>query len=421
MENSNSATKDRELVLTRLLDAPVDLVWEVWTNPEHIANWWGPIGFTNTITTMDLVPGGAWNLIMHGPDGRNYDNQSVFMEVVLHKKIVYEHVSYPPMLVTVEFEARGEETFIRWHMLFESAGLLLKVIKAFNAAEGQKQNLEKLTAYLKNTLPGPGFKKQPVPEIITGYKAVNGLKMYYEIHGQGEMPLVLIHGGGSTIETSFGRVLPAMAKTRKIIAVELQAHGHTSDRDTPESFKTDANDVAELLRLLNVEKADVLGYSDGGCTAMQLGMDHPGLVNKLIVISGSYKKDGMVPGFNEGFKTATLANMPTALKTAYLKVAPDPQGLQTMFEKDVARRVAFPDLSEEDLGRIKAETLVMAADKDVVRTEHTVDMSKAIPNARLVILPGTHGSMLGCAEVAESKEASPTIISLAINLILSFL
>src|SRR3954462_6119487 len=102
-----------------------------------------------------------------------------------------------------------------------------------------------------------------------GYAPVNGLKMYYEIHGEGK-PLVLIHGGGSTIETTFGRVLLMFAKKYKVIAVELQAHGHTSDRNAPETFEQDADDVATLLKQLSISKTSVLGFSNGGTTAMQI-------------------------------------------------------------------------------------------------------------------------------------------------------
>jgi len=105
----------------------------------------------------------------------------------------------------------------------------------------------------------------------SAHAPVNGIQMYYEIHGAGQ-PLVLIHGGGSTIYTSFGRILPLLAKKYQVIAMELQAHGHTSDRDAPESFAQDADDVAALLHQLNISEADILGFSNGGQTAMQLAM-----------------------------------------------------------------------------------------------------------------------------------------------------
>lgn len=148
MENKKSSTADRELRLSRKLNAPIDLVWEVWTTPEHIANWWGPNGFTNTIHKMDLKPGGEWDLVMHGPDGTNYKNKSIFKEIILHKKLVYEHVTGPKFVATIEFQEQGDQTFITWHMLFESAEEFIQTVKTFKAEEGLRQNIEKLDVYL---------------------------------------------------------------------------------------------------------------------------------------------------------------------------------------------------------------------------------------------------------------------------------
>jgi uncharacterized protein YndB with AHSA1/START domain len=150
MENVKGNTKDRELLLTRTLNAPVDLVWEAWTNPEHIANWWGPDGFTNTINHMDMKPGGEWSLVMHGPDGTDFKNLSIFREIVLHKKIVYEHVSHPLFVATVLFEAQGDKTVISWHMLFNSAEEFIQTVKTFKADQGLKQNIAKLDLYLNS-------------------------------------------------------------------------------------------------------------------------------------------------------------------------------------------------------------------------------------------------------------------------------
>jgi uncharacterized protein YndB with AHSA1/START domain len=144
MEN----TKDRELLLTKMLNALIDLVWEVWTKPEHVAKWWGPNGFTNTITTMDIKPGGEWKLIMHGPDGTDYKNESIFKEIIHHEKIAYEHVSSPKYKATIKFEAQGEQTCLKWHVLFESNEQFIQVVKTFKADEGLKQNIEKLNQYL---------------------------------------------------------------------------------------------------------------------------------------------------------------------------------------------------------------------------------------------------------------------------------
>lgn len=140
-------TSNREMRITRTLKAPIDLVWEVWTNPEHIAAWWGPNGFTNTIHNMDFQEGGEWKLTMHGPDGTNYPNRSIFREIIPLKKIVFEHFN-PHFIATVLFEARGEETFMDWSGLFDTAEMYEIVVKAHNAEEGQKQNVERLEKYL---------------------------------------------------------------------------------------------------------------------------------------------------------------------------------------------------------------------------------------------------------------------------------
>jgi len=152
MQSVKNDTADRELMLTRTLNAPIALVWEVWTDPKHIANWWGPNGFTNTISKMDVKPGGEWDLVMHGPDGTDYKNKSVFKEIVKHKKIVYEHVSHPKFTATITFEALGDKTSLRWHMLFESREQFIQVVKTFKADEGLKQNVEKLNQYLASQL-----------------------------------------------------------------------------------------------------------------------------------------------------------------------------------------------------------------------------------------------------------------------------
>jgi pimeloyl-ACP methyl ester carboxylesterase len=226
------------------------------------------------------------------------------------------------------------------------------------------------------------------------YADVNGIKMYYEIHGKGK-PLVLIHGGGSTIETTFGRVLPLFAKKYKVMAVEMQAHGHTSDRNAPETFEQDADDVAVLLQQLNIPKASILGFSNGGNTGMQVAIRHPAIVDKLVIASAFYQRDGLTPGFFEGMQNASLQNMPQPLKDAFLKVNPDTTQLRNMHDKDKARMLAFKDWSDNDLKSIKAPSLIIIGNHDIVLPEHAVKMSRLIPNAELMILPGTHGAYLG--------------------------
>jgi PhnB protein len=152
MQKSESKTADREIRISRLLNAPIDLVWEVWTDPEHISKWWGPDGFTNTIHSMDLKVGGEWNLTMHGPDGTDFKNKSIFKEIVPHKKIVYEHVSTPKFMTSIEFESQGKKTLMNWHMLFESREQFVQVVKTFKADEGLQQNVEKLNHYVQTQM-----------------------------------------------------------------------------------------------------------------------------------------------------------------------------------------------------------------------------------------------------------------------------
>jgi pimeloyl-ACP methyl ester carboxylesterase len=240
-------------------------------------------------------------------------------------------------------------------------------------------------------------------QVNSGYAPVNGIRMYYEIHGEGHTPVVLIHGGGSTIESSFHYLMPLLASHRRVIAVELQAHGRTSDRDGPVSFQQDADDVAALLRYLQVGKADLLGFSNGGSTVLQIAIRHPDLVNKIVPISGAYRRDGMVPGFFESMPKATLDVMPAVLREAFLKETPDTAKLLVMFQKDKQRMIDFKDWSDDDLRSIKAPAMIISSDRDVIMPEHSVRMARMIPGARLVILPGVHGSAIGSLEAGVGK------------------
>lgn len=227
-----------------------------------------------------------------------------------------------------------------------------------------------------------------------GYSEVNGIKMYYEIYGQGK-PLVLLHGGGSTIQTTFGRVIPMLAKHRKIITVELQAHGRTSDRKKDLSFEQDADDVATLLRNLNIGKADFFGFSNGGTTTIEIAIRHPEIVDKIILGSAICKRSGTPPEFWDFMNHAKLENMPEKLKEAYIQVAPDPNGLQVMHDRDVKRMVNFKDIPDEQMKSIKAQALIIIGDKDVVTPEHAVEMHRLIINSDLAIIPGGHGDYIG--------------------------
>lgn len=224
--------------------------------------------------------------------------------------------------------------------------------------------------------------------VARGYAPVNGLRLYYEVHGPaGGTPLVLLHGGGSSIETSWGRVLPALARTRRVVAFDQQGHGRTADADRPFTFEGSADDAAALLRHLGIAKADLMGFSNGANVAMQVAIRHPELVRRLVVASGMVKRDGLQPGFWEGMSRARLEEMPRHLAETYRRTSPHPERLPSFFEKSARRMLAFEDWPEAALRSIAAPTLVVAGDADVIRAEHAAEMARLVPNARLAVLP----------------------------------
>lgn len=227
-----------------------------------------------------------------------------------------------------------------------------------------------------------------------GYSEVNGIRMYYEIYGQGK-PLVLIHGGGSTIQSNFEKVIPLFAKSRKVIAVELQAHGRTSDRNADLSFEQDADDVVTLLKNMKIDKADFFGFSNGGTTTLQIAIRHPKIVDKIVLGSALAKRNGVPEWFWGFMEQAKLENMPKQLKTAYKQVAPDTSGLQVMHDRDAKRMVNFKDIPDEQIKSIKAPALIIIGDKDIITPEHAIELHRQIANSELAIIPGGHGEYIG--------------------------
>jgi pimeloyl-ACP methyl ester carboxylesterase len=238
------------------------------------------------------------------------------------------------------------------------------------------------------------------------YADVNGIKMYYEIHGTGS-PLVLLHGGGSTIRTSFSRILPALAKTHQVIAIELQAHGHTGDRNAPETFEQDAADVVELLRQLGIAKTDILGFSNGGMTTLQIAIKYPGVLRKAVIASAIYKRSGVPPGFWDGFATAKLTDMPQLYRDEYMSINHNQAGLQNMFNKDVQRMATFQGWPDDAIRSIQTPALVVAGDHDVATPEHTVELYHLLPHARLTIFPAAHGEYMGEALFPKTDDKMP--------------
>jgi len=232
------------------------------------------------------------------------------------------------------------------------------------------------------------------------YAEVHGLKMYYEIHGEG-FPLVLLHGGLSTIDTSFGKVLPGLAGRRQVIAIEQQAHGHTADSDRPLTYQQMANDTIALLSHIGIECADFFGYSIGAGIAIEIAIEHPKVVRKLVVATPIFTADGFQPGVLAGMEALQpehLAGSP--FQEDYERSAPNPHDWPRLIAKTKQLDREFVDWPSEAIASIKAPTLLIAGDSDIVRPEHVVEMFRllgggvsgdhvGLPNVQLAVLPGT--------------------------------
>jgi pimeloyl-ACP methyl ester carboxylesterase len=259
---------------------------------------------------------------------------------------------------------------------------------------------------------------QPATAVKTGYAPVNGLKMYYEIHGVGE-PLILLHGGLGSSEM-FGEVLPLLSNTRQVIAVDLQTHGRTADIDRPMTFEAMADDIAALMKYLGIEKADVMGYSLGGGVAVHTAIRHPDLVRKLVLVSIPFRRDGWYPEIVAGMAQVAAASAEamkhTPMYQLYARIAPKPADWPVLLTK-------IGDLLRQDydwsknVAAIKAPTLLVFGDADAVRTAHTVQFfelfgggkkdggwdGSGVSNARLAILPGlTHYTIFSSPALAST-------------------
>jgi pimeloyl-ACP methyl ester carboxylesterase len=251
----------------------------------------------------------------------------------------------------------------------------------------------------------------------TGYVPVNGLKVYIEIHGSGE-PLVLLHGGLGSM-AMFNPLLPLLAKSRQVIAVDLQAHGRTADIDRPITCEAMADDIAALLRYLNVDAADIMGYSLGAGVALQTTIRHPAVVKKLVVVSTVFKRDGWYPGIlalMDQMGPATAEQMkPSPLYRQYVSVAPRPLDWTTLVTKmsDLLRKDF--DWSSQ-IAAIKSPAMLVFGDADSMPPAHIAEFfgllgggqkdggwdGSGLTNARLAILPGvTHYNIMESPLLAE--------------------
>ena len=249
------------------------------------------------------------------------------------------------------------------------------------------------------------MKTASTTEMTRGaYANVNGLELYYEIHGTGN-PLVLLHGGFGTIDM-FAQLIPALAGTRQVIGVELQAHGRTADIDRPMSFEFMADDVAALIRHLGLDRADVCGYSLGGGVALQTAIRHPDVLHKLVVVSSPFRSAGWYPEVRAGFRSinaeAAKAWVGSPMHQAYVSVAPKPEAWPELVTK-LGQLLAQDYDWSEGVSAIEAPTMIVIGDADGVRTAHAVEFfellgggkkdagwdGSGMSNARLAILPAT--------------------------------
>jgi pimeloyl-ACP methyl ester carboxylesterase len=225
------------------------------------------------------------------------------------------------------------------------------------------------------------------------YVQVNGLELYYEVHGTGK-PVVLLPGGLLTIGLSFGTILPILAETQQVIAVELQGHGHTADIDREPSFQNMASDVVGLLDHLGIERADLFGFSLGGLVALQMALSHPQRVDRLISAATHFRSEGYHIEIRDPEQWATSTRMPTendfkAMRDAHAEVAPDPSQFDGIEAKLQPALGAVDEWTLDDLRGITAPTLLIIGDHDFVTIEHAAHMHDLIPGSHLAVLPNT--------------------------------
>lgn len=236
-----------------------------------------------------------------------------------------------------------------------------------------------------------------------GYAEINGLKMYYEIHGDGP-PLVLLHGGMGTIEGCFKPMLPKLAKRHRVIAVEQQGHGRTADIDRPLSYEQMADDTAALLKHLKVEKADLLGWSDGASVALEMAIRHPAKVGKMVLIGTCFDRDDAYePELIEFMKTMSPEALGPVPKAEYAKVAPNPDAWPALIAKLKVLWLESKPIPAKALRAISSPALVVSGDRGGDRPEHATKLYRLLPNAKLSVLPGaSHFAPLECpTEIAK--------------------
>jgi pimeloyl-ACP methyl ester carboxylesterase len=232
------------------------------------------------------------------------------------------------------------------------------------------------------------------------YASVNGMQLYYEVHGSGR-PLVLMHGGLMTIDLNFGSLLGPLAASRQVIAVELQGHGHTADTGRPMTFQALAGDVVALLDHLGIAEADVFGFSLGGLVGYAVAIEAPGRVGRLIAASADpYRPPGRVSAPPDDDLMPTQADF-QAMRDAYDAVAPDPAHFEEFAARAVAMVHGFPGWTADELRSLRVPTLLIYGDRDFTSLSDMAELFGLLPDAQLAVLPGTThiGVTRRCGEV----------------------
>ena len=250
------------------------------------------------------------------------------------------------------------------------------------------------------------YAQQPLTPASSGYAPVNGSKIYYEVYGTGD-PIVLLHGAYMTINSNWSELIPVLSKTRKVIALEMDGHGHTPLSQRPMSYQTLASDVAAVLKYLKIDSADILGFSYGGTVAFQFAIQQPAMTKKLIIISSTYKSEGwlgIMYTMLTGLKPDAFDNTP--IRSEYIKVAPDTSN----WHKFIAKMLKFSaekfNLGDDKIKNIKAPVLLIMGDNDgtdkkVVAETYSLLGGNVfgdvvgIPRSQLAILPAKgHGTLM---------------------------
>ncbi len=222
----------------------------------------------------------------------------------------------------------------------------------------------KLVLLIAIVFAAPRSNGQQIKPSNSGYAPVNGIKVYYEVYGEGT-PLVLLHGAFYTIGLNWAQLIPELSKTRKVIAIELQGHGHTPLSDRKLSFPTLASDVEGVMDYLKIDSADVAGYSMGGSVAYQFAIQSPKRLRKLVIISSTYKSTGWLPQVSNAFKAFKpefFTNSP--MQAAYDAVAPDKTKWTNFLEQMIAFAGVPFDLGDANISKISAPVLIISGDND---------------------------------------------------------